>query len=354
MRRTQRDSPENAGRRCSTGDHGICGEETRRWRGGHDSPRCRRPGSPCCRRTDWQGPRLRLEPGGTSPVDVSDGTLVRDVVAGRGFHWQREIDQTLAGVIEILPAEEGLVLVNELPVEAYLTGVISAEMSGACPEAFLRAQCVVARSWLLAMTEDKHDADPFDRCNDDCCQRYQGLADVNPTVRRQCRVRGGQVLLNPGGEILGRELRQVLRRRQRNARAVWGIDKPGLEPIVDAPAGDAAHRFYPLAEADVDEYLDGAWVGKTQAWCSPNVISRADLERFLGRGGRDRRLLPLDGALRTGGAGDAARREDRRTPWNPAVAGFARYRTWSGRTRQPHGVGLDRPVRSGAGDGIGH
>src|SRR6186997_1334299 len=31
------------------------------------------------------------------------GTLVKGIVAGRGFHWQKRVDQTLAGNIEILP-----------------------------------------------------------------------------------------------------------------------------------------------------------------------------------------------------------------------------------------------------------
>ncbi len=227
--------------------------------------------------------RLSVRPHGEASTASSDGTLVRDVVAGRGFHWQRNIDQTLAGTLEILPAEGGLVLVNELPVETYLSGVISAEMSGACPGEFLRAQCVVARSWLLAATEDKHDADPFDRCNDDCCQRYQGLADVSPSVAAAVQGTRGWVLLNPRGEFLDANYAKSCGGMSETPWAVWGVEKPGLEPIVDAPANDAVHRYFPLSEENMDDYLDGSWVRATKAWCSPNVVSRAELERFLGR-----------------------------------------------------------------------
>src|SRR5688572_28992314 len=108
-----------------------------------------------------------------------DGALVKGVVAGRGFHWQKKVDQTLAGKLELLPSPRGLILVNELPLEWYLAGVITSEMSSKCPIEFLRAQCITARSWLLAFTEPKHRGQPFDRCNDDDCQRYQGTGDLS-------------------------------------------------------------------------------------------------------------------------------------------------------------------------------
>ena len=144
-------------------------------------------------------PTHRLEAGATRP---GAGVLVRDVVAGRGFHWQKRIDQTLAGTVELLLGQRGVVLVNELPLEDYLAGVVTAEMSGACPGDLLKAQCVVARSWLLAMSEPKHDAEPFDRCNDDCCQRYQGTGDLSATALEAVRATRGLVLLNPAGGVL--------------------------------------------------------------------------------------------------------------------------------------------------------
>ena len=54
------------------------------------------------------------------------GVLVRDVVAGRGFHWQKNIDQTLPGEIELSAGRQGVVLVNVLPLEAYPHGPVPA------------------------------------------------------------------------------------------------------------------------------------------------------------------------------------------------------------------------------------
>jgi peptidoglycan hydrolase-like amidase len=211
------------------------------------------------------------------------GVLVRDVVVGRGFHWQKRIDQTLAGALELLPGRRGVVLVNELPLEEYLAGVITAEMSGACPLDFLKAQCLVARSWLLAMTEPKHDSDPFDRCNDDCCQRYQGTGELNATALEAVRLTRGRVLLDPSGGVLDANYAKCCGGVSETPRTVWGVDKPGLAPIVDAPVGAGERRFFPITEENLGEYLDGDWLRTTRIYCSPNVVPPDAIARYLGR-----------------------------------------------------------------------
>jgi peptidoglycan hydrolase-like amidase len=220
------------------------------------------------------------ESGATAP---GAGVLVRDVVAGRGFHWQKSVDQTLAGTIEVLPGRRGVVLVNELPLEDYLAGVITAEMSGACPADLLQAQCVVARSWLLAMSEPKHDDEPFDRCNDDCCQRYQGTGDLSPTALDAVGSTRGLVLLAPAGQVLDANYSKCCGGISETPRTVWGIDKPGLSAIVDAPPGLPEHRFLPITESNLDDYLDGRWLGSTRVYCSPNVVPPGAIARYLGR-----------------------------------------------------------------------
>ena len=217
------------------------------------------------------------------PLAPGSGVLVRDVPAGRGFHWQKRIDQTLAGAIDLLPGRRGVMLVNELPLEDYLAAVITAEMSGACPADLLKAQCVVARSWLLAMAEPKHEADPFDRCNDDCCQRYQGTADLSPTALDAVRSTRGLVLLDPGDEVLDANYAKSCGGISETPDAVWGVGKPGLTPVVDAPPDADEQRFFPITEENLDEYLDGEWLAEARMYCSPQVVPADAIARYLGR-----------------------------------------------------------------------
>ncbi|NTW06964.1 MAG: SpoIID/LytB domain-containing protein, partial [Syntrophaceae bacterium] len=129
-------------------------------------------------------------------------TFTVDVKIGIGFHWQRTLQQTFRGNI-ILRAnpDSSFHLINEIPLEDYLTSVISSEMSARAPLEFLKAQAITARSWLVAMLmrkkrnanalrvdqtdtdeiirwHDTNDHCGFDVCADDHCQRYQGISQI--------------------------------------------------------------------------------------------------------------------------------------------------------------------------------
>ena len=229
-------------------------------------------------------PGLRLLP----PVDarqvLENGVIVADVVAGRGFHWEKRIDVTLSGVIEILPSgDDSILLINELPLEDYLAGVISAEMSGACPVEMLKAQCVAARSWLLAFGEPKHAHEPFDRCNDDCCQRYQGLGGLDDAARNAVAETRGLALLDVAGNVLDANYAKCCGGISETPESVWGASKPGLRAVVDAPSDAPEQQFFPITEANLDEYLDGPWLCDARCYCSPNCVTVAALKRYLGR-----------------------------------------------------------------------
>ena len=226
---------------------------------------------------------IRISPADRIPLETGSGILVRDVVAGRGFHWQKCIDQTLTGSLEISAGKHGIICVNKLPLEDYLAGVITAEMSGTSPADLLKAQCVVARSWLLAMTESKHDDDPFDRCNDDCCQRYQGTGEINPTAIAAVRDTRGLTLLSPAGTVLDANYSKSCGGISEDPRVVWNVAKPGILPIVDTPAEAPEKRFFPITVKNLDEYLDGDWISDTAIYCSPRVVPREAIKRYLGR-----------------------------------------------------------------------
>ena len=127
---------------------------------------------------------------------------VSDVKIGIDFHWQRSQQQSFHGnVILSVSSASSFNLINEIALEDYLVSVISSEMSATAPLEFLKAQAIVARSWLVSMLErkkkdpgatretplneneiiiwhDVNDHEGFDVCADDHCQRYQGITKV--------------------------------------------------------------------------------------------------------------------------------------------------------------------------------
>src|SRR5690349_11530438 len=168
---------------------------------------------------------LRLSPNNFESCRVT----VHDVTIGIDFHWQRKEAQQFQGALIIQATDDGLTIINELPLESYLVSVISSEMSASCPPELLRAHAIVSRGWLLAQLNNKTsqpDQHPqastqatkreqpidelirwydreshrdFDVCADDHCQRYQGISKAfSQAAFDAVRDTRGRVLLYDG------------------------------------------------------------------------------------------------------------------------------------------------------------
>ncbi|NLT02423.1 MAG: DUF4922 domain-containing protein [Bacteroidales bacterium] len=158
------------------------------------------------------------------PLEEQSVVELDNVRIGIGFHWERTEKQVFEGSLIILTDDQNLTAVNRIPLEAYLTSVISSEMSANASASLLKAHAVISRSWLLAQLQqkgkkapsqvgmvdnettrirwyDREDHDRFDVCADDHCQRYQGLTRAtNPKVRQAIQATRGLVL-RADGEI---------------------------------------------------------------------------------------------------------------------------------------------------------
>ena len=88
-----------------------------------------------------EGPaRLRAGMLSLSPINFDNSRfIVHDITIGIDFHWQRKEAQHFQGTLLIIVGPDGLAIINELPLEAYLVSVISSEMSATCPPEALRA-----------------------------------------------------------------------------------------------------------------------------------------------------------------------------------------------------------------------
>ena len=126
----------------------------------------------------------------------SDFIYLKSIKAGRGFHWQKSISIKILGDLHVSSLESYLFVVNKVYLEDYLMCVATSEMSGNCPLALLEAQTIVARSWILAAAEKKHKDLDLDACNDDCCQRYQGIANINQESIKAAKNTRGIILVH--------------------------------------------------------------------------------------------------------------------------------------------------------------
>ena len=138
-----------------------------------------------------------------TPIEEQDYTSedgyfeLEDVVIGINFHWERKENQRFKGGLTFMVEHGKVVVINEIPTEAYIFSVISSEMSATASLELLKAHAVISRSWLLKpIIHNEHNAtavleqrteeelikwyerdshELYNVCADDHCQRYQGI-----------------------------------------------------------------------------------------------------------------------------------------------------------------------------------
>lgn len=107
------------------------------------------------------------------------------------------------GKLEIRPPaakSRGLELVNELPLDAYIMGVVPSEVPASFPAECLKAMAVVARTFCLAHL-DRHHADGYDVCAEVHCQVYRGLAQESIPTNLAVYSTLGEVLSYQGNPV---------------------------------------------------------------------------------------------------------------------------------------------------------
>jgi len=155
---------------------------------------------------------------------ISESFLIRDVVIGKNFHWERKEKQRFNYSLKLLRNEENIIAINCIPLESYLVSVISSEMNAKSSLELLKAHAVIARSWVLTQisgsekkkTEstaskasddekikwyDKADHKLFDVCADDHCQRFQGVTKVTTKSAYDAVSSTRGIVLLSGNEI---------------------------------------------------------------------------------------------------------------------------------------------------------
>ena len=205
----------------------------------------------------------------------SDFIYLKSIKAGRGFHWQKSISIKILGDLHISSLESYLFVVNKVYLEDYLMCVATSEMSGSCPLALLEAQTIVARSWILAAAEKKHKDLDLDACNDDCCQRYQGIANINQESIKAAKNTRGIILVHDD-EVCDTRYSKSCGGISENNENVWDTDpKPYLISVVDSRSSK---------NNDVtSENGFRQWIKrKTFSFCGPEFIPESELTKFLG------------------------------------------------------------------------
>jgi len=201
--------------------------------------------------------------------------IIHPIQAGRGFHWEKHITIQVLGSIDISIKDGSLFVINQIPLEQYLMCVATSEMSGGCPPALLESQTIAARSWLLAADEQKHAHLGLDACNDDCCQRYQGMGNLTETAKKASQATRGEIIMHHHAICDTRYSKSCGGVSESNDYVWKESGKPYLRAVHDNPNPT-------LPDLQTNEKFQEWYSQDSDCFCSPQTVPEHKLHQYLG------------------------------------------------------------------------
>ncbi len=210
-----------------------------------------------------------------------------------------------AGTLEILKNGEGLVVVNEVPFEEYVAGVLMAEVGQKWPTEALRAQAIVARTYA-AYHRQLNAGKPYHIIASTANQGYVGRVAASSPVWDAVRDTAGQVLLWEG-QLFPAFYHTDDGGYTEEPRAVFAAaNLPGLKPVkCEISTGPHFYWNLDLKLTDLSELLrrGGVSVGnvvgvdvaeRSQTLRAVEVVVRGTRGSSRLRGSDFRRLVGYD------------------------------------------------------------
>ncbi len=158
--------------------------------------------------------------------------------------------------------DSDMTIINVLPLEEYIYGVVPNEMQASSNVEALKAQAIAARTYSYK-TINKHAAYGFNLCSSTCCHVYKGYASESPITNKVVDDTKDMVLTYNGG------LAETLYFSSSGGKTeaavnVWGTDFPYLRSVEDKYESGYSYKYnwsvtYTVAE--LSERLKSYGVG---------------------------------------------------------------------------------------------
>ncbi len=161
-------------------------------------------------------------------------------------------------------------LVEHVPIERYLNGVVPHEIGASSPEAALAAQAVLARTWALANSH-RFKVDGYNLCSDTQCQVYKNPSKANQKIKMAIKKTAGQILTwnqKPINTVYHATNGGVMA----SVDEAWSINQvPYLQMRLDGPKKWTSKVDLPLSN---EKYLKSFLFSKSEAFGSDHPLFR--------------------------------------------------------------------------------
>ena len=165
-------------------------------------------------------------------LDISSSSGIVEV------SYQREnkpeiSNRPYAGTLKIQPnAHQSFTLVNNVPLESYVRGVVPHEIGYNAPYAAVQAQAILARTYVLASMH-RFKVDDYELCADTQCQVYRGLENTTEVADRAVNDTKG-LILTYNNRAIDALYSSTTGGITANYNDIWdGTPRPYLQSVLD-------------------------------------------------------------------------------------------------------------------------
>lgn len=139
------------------------------------------------------------------------------------------------GSLKVQPNAYGtFTLVNEVPMETYLRGVVPYEIGTGAPKSAIEAQAIIARTYALRNLR-RFEADNYELCADTHCQAYYGLSGATNKTDQAIVATAGKVLTY-NNELVDALYSSTTGGVTASFSDIWnGQERPYLRAVIDSP-----------------------------------------------------------------------------------------------------------------------
>ncbi len=172
----------------------------------------------------------------------------------------------------IIKSDTAIAVVNVLPVEKYLSGVVPAEMSPSFPFEALKAQAIASRSEVLYKLAKPLPNQDYDICADVGCQVYAGIAKKSKDVDRAIRETQG-IVLKVGEDVVTAPYSSLCGGHTENNESVWsGNARSHLRGVYDGKRAPEFAQQLMNSEEAVRKWLNA--MPPAHCLIGPDVTAR--------------------------------------------------------------------------------
>ncbi|ACY17414.1 SpoIID/LytB domain-containing protein [Haliangium ochraceum] len=208
-----------------------------------------------------------------APAKAGDLLVVEDVVTGGGgsqLTTSRETRRYDGSIYVTVGSDGKMTVVNAVPADKLLEGLVPAEMYPDAPDAALEAQAIAARTELLNKIGARHLTDPYMLCSSQHCQVYAGAGHEHPRTSRAVKKTRGRVLARHSGGLVDARYSATCGGHSEHNHHVWNTEPdPVLRGHLDSSSPAVQARFRKgISEDNIRDFLklpdDAAYCGTTR------------------------------------------------------------------------------------------